>query len=40
LRHKVAKSPEDEFRKTYAQASPDVQVKLKEMWDEAGLSEP
>jgi len=35
-----AEKAKDEFQKTYAQASPDVQVKLKEMWDAAGLSEP
>jgi len=33
-----AEKAKDEFRKTYAQASPDVQVKLKEMWDAAGLT--
>ena len=34
-----AEKAKDEFQKTYAQASPDVQVKLKEMWEAAGLSE-
>jgi len=35
-----AEKAKEEFQKTYVQASPNVQVKLKEMWDEAGLSEP
>ena len=32
-----AEKAKDEFQKTYAQASLDVQVKLKEMWEAAGL---
>ncbi len=32
-----AAKAKEEFQKTYAQASPDVQVKLKEMWGGAGL---
>jgi len=35
-----AEKAKDEFQKTYAQASPEVQVKLKDMWEAAGLSEP
>jgi len=34
-----AEKAKEEFQKTYAQASPNVQVNLKEMWDAAGLSE-
>jgi len=32
-----AEKAKEEFQKTYAQASPDVQTKLKEMWEAAGL---